>query len=604
MGFKGVWLKNMLQFNKQLNGKKPASEEFNKYVAPILKLGGSVVSSFFDFAIGDFNGTQLSKMENVLCDIVPLQEDSTFGTIALKLSNLPCGKPTSVTVCFTFSQCGSFTLAFNGGLLGCAVSTTGIGAIVAPFLDAIEHVGVGFSVNNRIIQTLEVYHYNATESTFSKTEVTAKGNLYFTLGVSVADIIFPDSVKIGNKTLADLFEIKGRMDIIVDFGKTFSNLAGVISQARSGTKVNFMSLIKSFLNSGAETALAIQASFTFKLGELTKNFLPDVEIAKADFNMLASMGGGNTGVAKGVYFRISTTISFLQSLYDGIKNTIGKVTAFFGYEMPTLNLIAKVEVGVAIQGEVTGLLLSGDLGDLGKNLTCLYRYSNDDLSCNGWSLNPFTIIKDGINWVVRKAEKFFQQLGNEIRVAFEDFGKKIITNIVEPANRFFKGEASLPSTCPAGMENSVGLCYPTCRSGFYGVMTQCIQNCPDGFRNDGYFCFKPSPYGRGSGYFIWDEWKCNRDNSGTGCEKWGAMWYPRCRSGFYAFGCCICSPKCPSGYTDIGVSCAKQVYSRGIGKIPSCASDQDTIAGLCYKKRGPNFNYKAEYLQRKAQGLA
>jgi len=604
MGFKGVWLKSLLTVKKQIKGKTPNSEEFNKYIVPLLNKGGSVLTSFFDFAIGDFTGSELSKMENVLCDIVPLEEESKFGTIALKLSNLPCGKPTSITVCFTFSQCGSFTLAFNGGVLGCAVSTTGIGAIVAPFLDAIEHVGVGFSVNNKLVQSLEVYNYNATSATFEKSQVTARGNLYFTLGVSIADIIFPDSVKIGNKTLGELFEIKGRMDIIVDFGKTFSNLAGLIKNARSGTKTNFMSLIKTFLNSGAETALAIQASFSFKLGELTKNFLPDVEIAKADFNMLASLGGGNTGVAKGVYFRISTTISFLQSLYDGIKNTIGKITAFFGYEMPTLNLIATVEVGVAIQGDVTGLILSGNLGDLGKNLTCLYRYSNDDLSCNGWSTNPFTIIKQGLEWVVKKAEKFFQQIGEEIRVAFQDLGKKIISNIIEPANRFFKGEGKLPSTCPGGMENSVGLCYPLCGAGYYGVMTQCIENCPNGFRNDGYFCAKPSPYGRGSGYVIWDEWRCSRDNPSTGCEKWGLMWYPRCRSGYYAFGCCICSPSCQNGQVDIGVSCAKKVYSRGIGKIPSCASDEDYIAGLCYKRKGPNYDYKAEYLRRKAQGLA
>jgi len=605
MGFQGIWLKGALTtFNSKLKGKRPVSEEFTKYIAPILQKAGGIVTNFFDFAIGDFNGTQLATMENLVCDVVPLEEDSKFGVIAVKLSNLPCGKPTSITACFTFSQCGSFTLAFNGGLLACAVSTTGIGQIVAPFIDAIEHVGIGFSINNKIVQQIEVYNYNSTEGTFAKSQTVVKGNLYFTLGISVADIIFPDSVKIGNKTLGELFEIKGRMDIIVDFGKTFSNLGNVISQARSGTKVNFMSLIKSFLNSGAETALAIKASFSFKLADLTKNFLPDLEIANASFDMLASMGGGYSGVSKGVYFRISTQITFIQSLYDGIKNTIGKLTAFFGYEMPTLNLIAKVEVGVAIQGDVTGLLLSGDLGDLGKNMTCLYRYSNDDLSCNGWSLNPFTIIKQGLEWVVKKAEKFFQQVGEEIRVAFEDFGKKIISNIVEPANRFFKGEGKLPSTCPSGMENSVGLCYPPCRSGFYGVITQCIMNCPDGFRNDGYFCAKPSPYGRGSGYVIWDEWKCNRDNPGNGCEKWGLMWYPRCRSGFYAAGCCICSPNCPSGYTDIGVSCAKQVYDRGVGKMPKCASDEDYIAGLCYKRKGANFDYKAQYLERKRQGLA
>jgi len=204
----------------------------------------------------------------------------------------------------------------------------------------------------------------------------------------------------------------------------------------------------------------------------------------------------------------------------------------------------------------------------------------------------------------KKAERFFQKLGNDIKVAFQGLGKKIITNIIEPANRFFKGEGKLPSTCPPGMENNVGLCYPPCRSGFYGVMTQCIEHCPQGFRNDGYFCYKPSSYGRGGGYVVWDGGKCNHDHRDTGCEKSGAMWYPRCRSGFNPVGCCVCSPHCPSGMTDIGISCAKHVYNRGVGKIPNCADDEDYIAGLCYKRKGPDFDYKAEYLRRKAQGLA
>ena len=51
-------------------------------------------------------------------------------------------------------------------------------------------------------------------------------------------------------------------------------------------------------------------------------------------------------------------------------------------------------------------------------------------------------------------------------------------------------------------------------------------------------------------------------------------------------GCCVCSPDCPAGFSDIGVSCkkpmyardagspdttiqAKDSYGRGVGKVPS-----------------------------------
>ncbi len=56
----------------------------------------------------------------------------------------------------------------------------------------------------------------------------------------------------------------------------------------------------------------------------------------------------------------------------------------------------------------------------------------------------------------------------------------------------------------------------------------CWQDCPSGFKDTGADCLKPSAYGRGVGYAIWDEDKCNRENANTGCEKCLAMYYPKC----------------------------------------------------------------------------
>jgi len=139
------------------------------------------------------------------------------------------------------------------------------------------------------------------------------------------------------------------------------------------------------------------------------------------------------------------------------------------------------------------------------------------------------------------------------------------------------------STCPDGMENDASLCYPPCQDGYTGVGPVCWQNCPSGFSDTGIDCLKPSSYGRGAGYAAWHESECNNDNS-QGCEKYGAMWYPKCKENFHNVGCCVCSPNCPSGMTDIGVSCQKQSYGRGAGKPLVCTSDQDEDAGLCYTK--------------------
>jgi hypothetical protein len=132
-------------------------------------------------------------------------------------------------------------------------------------------------------------------------------------------------------------------------------------------------------------------------------------------------------------------------------------------------------------------------------------------------------------------------------------------------------------SCPYGLENSAGLCYKACDAGYSGKVTMCIPECPSGFRDDGLYCAKPAAYGRGAGY----PWKfgdslndsgmyrrCESDNGAGNCEKSGAIVYPRCKQNFHAVGCCVCSPDCPSKTTDIGVSCQKQTYDRGVGCLP------------------------------------
>jgi len=125
------------------------------------------------------------------------------------------------------------------------------------------------------------------------------------------------------------------------------------------------------------------------------------------------------------------------------------------------------------------------------------------------------------------------------------------------------------------------LCYPKCRDGFYGVGPVCWQTCPAGYRDDGAYCYKLNPsYGRGVGYVHEDS--CVNDNKDLGCEKWGLLWYPKCKSGYHNVGCCVCSADCPSSMTDIGISCQKQSYGRGVGVIMGCAPGEEKQAWLCY----------------------
>jgi hypothetical protein len=152
-----------------------------------------------------------------------------------------------------------------------------------------------------------------------------------------------------------------------------------------------------------------------------------------------------------------------------------------------------------------------------------------------------------------------------------------------------------------------GLCYKKCPAGWDGKATNCVQNCPSGFRDDGLFCAKPAqpaPYGVGAGY----AWKggdpaFNYDKAGDrcraahpeGCTRDGLIWYPNCKAGFHKSGALICSPneiKCPGGWADIGVSCAKPTNDRGVGKLPDACTGGKVLqgaslgaagaVGLCY----------------------
>ena len=105
------------------------------------------------------------------------------------------------------------------------------------------------------------------------------------------------------------------------------------------------------------------------------------------------------------------------------------------------------------------------------------------------------------------------------------------------------------------------------------------DSCPTGYTDNGDYCAKPSSYGRGAGY-SW-QGQDGFSNSGMlsrcqsanpqGCEMNGAIAYPKCNSGFTPVGCCVCSPSCPSGWNDIGVSCQKPHASNDCSKYPAVA---------------------------------
>ena len=141
--------------------------------------------------------------------------------------------------------------------------------------------------------------------------------------------------------------------------------------------------------------------------------------------------------------------------------------------------------------------------------------------------------------------------------------------------------------CPSGYDADAGLCYPSCRDGYSGSGPLCLTNCPSGFRDDGLYCFKPDSYGRGVGTVpvtktSCKSWSCTTTSTCGSKEDCLGLCYNSCRDGYYASGCNVCSPHCPSGMTDIGVSCQKGSYGRGVGKPMSGGTGEEYQDGLCY----------------------
>ena len=158
-----------------------------------------------------------------------------------------------------------------------------------------------------------------------------------------------------------------------------------------------------------------------------------------------------------------------------------------------------------------------------------------------------------------------------------------------------RGVGTIPSDCPAGMEQLGLLCYEPCPSGYSRSATDCIKDCPPHWTDEGLFCGLQD-YGRGGGYgfdlfaSIHDgKARCEHDHGANNCEENGLLWYPKCAPGYHADACCICVPDEPDcsqfglgNRVDIANSCARPLTGGTPHIKNGCPSGKVYDAGLCY----------------------
>ncbi|MCB1025656.1 MAG: hypothetical protein KDB79_14765, partial [Acidobacteria bacterium] len=84
--------------------------------------------------------------------------------------------------------------------------------------------------------------------------------------------------------------------------------------------------------------------------------------------------------------------------------------------------------------------------------------------------------------------------------------------------------------------------------------------------------------------------RCEAKYGKGNCERGGALIFPKCGIGFkpVAQGS-VCTPICPSGYADIGVSCKKPTTQRKAAYADRCPAGtiKDPTGDLCYQSCNP-----------------
>ena len=135
--------------------------------------------------------------------------------------------------------------------------------------------------------------------------------------------------------------------------------------------------------------------------------------------------------------------------------------------------------------------------------------------------------------------------------------------------------------CTDDQESDAGLCSTKCRDGYKGMATMCIPICPPGFKDTGLHCVPPNK--RVSDHSTLEG--CERGVGKGNCIKRGLLFYPKCPAGYTrdTVDLLTCRQTCPTGMINIGASCQKKTYDRGVGKVPSkCLPGQEMVSGLCY----------------------
>ena len=411
-GFKGICLKDIIGLTST-EIPNSIKDYWPQIVTPILSKISKVLP--FNSCIGDFSSKVLSytngELSDFVCDVIPFYTTSTddFGTIGLRVSQLPCGEPTAIRMCVAFDRCGTIGIAVNGGSLKCFLHATGIGGIVAEGAKYLDYVSFGISPKRKFSQTISIGEYDGREINYKK--VTAYGHFFAGIGVALP----PSLLKIEGMKLDEILEIKMNTQVLVDFGQADSLVKEIASSITNGTSKGIMNKI---VELGAEMSFTAKTSVGIKLEDLTKGFLPDIELEIGELNILITTGKGSTGIDAGFYARLSANIvknlmkilKVLDKHFNGVLNALGGV-------LQVISDATGITGAISVNMKAIALEFKSEI----VHISCYFLFTGK-ASCKFGS-QLFTALLESAKWVIKKAEEFFEEGGKTIMKVTAKAGK-------------------------------------------------------------------------------------------------------------------------------------------------------------------------------------
>lgn len=424
LGFPGMCTRGNNKFKKNQIKNNSIRKFVNGVVLPI--------TNFFtgtaNFCLGDFNGSEIGSSKNMAntgCSAFPLPSNSIVGLFSGNMYDVPCAGDSNVNACFIFNDVTlTYGFTFNGGLLQCGLDMTGVGAGLMPLTEFLGDIALGFSAQAEFKSSVELcynpmsQHARSTHKPKKHPGIlcssrTVRANIFISLDISLPHFT------IAGKDLSDYFQINIGISMYIDYGGNVQKFHKYHRQLSSGKsdKAQKHEIAKRAASDGAEFTVNITGSITINFQNLTKGFIPNMNINLGVFNLLVSSGKGPSGLARGVYTYIESNI--LKSLLDDV----------FGKYKKAFKEVLDIVDGLGIKfGLFFDELGSGFLFELdGFKFQCIWDNQHKKGSCQ--FKNKFlTAILKGVKWAIHEAEYLFDEAGKliaEFEGEIDDLAKGI-----------------------------------------------------------------------------------------------------------------------------------------------------------------------------------